>query len=44
VSRPVLGSTQPAVQWVPGLSPGVKSGRGVTLTPQPLLVPLVMKE
>jgi len=23
---------------------GVKSGRGVTLTPHPLLVPLVMKE
>ena len=27
-----------------GSSPGVKSGRGVTLTPHPLLVPLVMKE
>ena len=24
--------------------PGVKSGQGVTLTPHPLLVPLVMKE
>jgi len=24
--------------------PGVKSGRGVTLTPHPLLVPLVIKE
>jgi len=24
--------------------PGVKSGRGVMLTPHPLLVPLVMKE
>jgi hypothetical protein len=24
--------------------PGVKSGRGVTLTPHPLLVPLVLKE
>ena len=24
--------------------PGVKSGRGVTLIPHPLLVPLVMKE
>jgi hypothetical protein len=35
--------TQPTVQWVPGLSRGVKSGRGVTLTPHPLLVPLVMK-
>jgi hypothetical protein len=27
-----------------GSFPGVKSDRGVTLTPQPLLVPLVMKE
>jgi len=27
-----------------GSLPGVKSGRGVMLTPQPLLVPLVMKE
>jgi len=27
-----------------GSFPGVKSGRGVTLTPHPLLVPLVMKE
>ena len=44
LSRPALGPTQPPVQWVPGLSPGVKSGRGVTLTPHPLLVPLVMKE
>jgi hypothetical protein len=33
--RPTLGSTQPPVQWVPG----VMSGRGVTLTPHPLLVP-----
>jgi hypothetical protein len=24
--------------------PGLKSGRGVTLTPHPLLVPVVMKE
>jgi hypothetical protein len=39
LSRPVLGPTQPPVQWVPCLSPGVKSGRGVTLTPQHLLVP-----
>ena len=41
LSRPVLEPTQPPVQWVPGLSPGVKSGQGVTLTPHPLLVPLV---
>ena len=27
-----------------GSFPEVKSGRGVTLTPHPLLVPLVMKE
>ena len=27
-----------------GSFPGVKNGRGVTLTPHPLLVPLVMKE
>jgi len=26
-----------------GSFPGIKSGRGVTLTPHPLLVPLVMK-
>jgi hypothetical protein len=34
------GAHQPPVQWVPGvLSPGVKRGRGVTLTTQPHLVP-----
>ena len=38
LSRPALGPTQPPVQWVPGFFPGVKSSRGVTLTPQPLLV------
>ena len=35
LSRPALGATQPSVQWVPG----VKSGRGVMLTPHPILVP-----
>jgi len=39
LSRPVLVPTQPPVQWIPGLFPGVKSGRGVTLTPHPLVVP-----
>jgi hypothetical protein len=39
-SRPVLGPTQPPIQWVPGvLSPGVKRGRGVMLTIHPHLVP-----
>ena len=36
--RPALRPTQLPVQWVPGLSPGVRCGRGVTLTPHPLLV------
>jgi hypothetical protein len=40
VSKPAQGPTQPPVQWVPGvLSPGVKCGRGVTLTTHPHLVP-----
>jgi hypothetical protein len=35
LSRPVLGPTQPPVQCVPGLSRGVESGRGMTLTSHP---------
>jgi hypothetical protein len=39
-SRPALRPTQPPIQWVPEvLSPGVKRGRGVTLTTHPYLVP-----
>ena len=38
LSRQALRPTQPPVQWVPGLSRGIKSCWGVTLTPQPLLV------
>jgi hypothetical protein len=39
-SRPALRPTQPPIQWVlEVLSPGVKRGRGVTLTNHPHLVP-----
>jgi hypothetical protein len=36
LSRPALGPTQPPIQWVPGLCPGVKRpGRGVDHPPSP---------
>jgi hypothetical protein len=35
VSRPALRPTQPPIQWVPG----IKRGRGVTLTTHPHIVP-----
>ena len=38
-SRPALGSTQPPVIWLPGLSRGLKYGRSVLLTTHLLLVP-----
>ena len=38
-SRPGLGPTRPPVKWVPCPYRGVKCGRGVLLTTQPLLVP-----
>jgi hypothetical protein len=44
-SRPALGPTQAPTQWVSGvLSPGVKRGRGVTLTTHPHLVAEVKYE
>jgi hypothetical protein len=39
LSRPALRPTQLPVQWVPGFSRGVRCGRDMTLTPNPLLVP-----
>jgi hypothetical protein len=39
LSIPAPGPNQPPVQWVQGLSRGVKSGRGVTLIPHHLPVP-----
>jgi hypothetical protein len=42
-SRPDLGPTQPPIQWVPGLFPGVKRpGRGVDHPPH--LAPKLKKE
>jgi hypothetical protein len=39
-SRPAMGPTQPPIQWVLGLlPPGVKRGRGVTLSTHLHLVP-----
>jgi hypothetical protein len=44
LSRPTLGPTQPAVQWVIWSFPGIESGRGVTLTPNPFLLPRSKKQ
>jgi len=38
-SRPALEPNQPPVKCVPGLSRGVKCGRGVLLTTHPLPMP-----
>ena len=38
LSRPALGSTQPPVQWEPGLSQG-KERPGRDADPSPILVP-----
>jgi hypothetical protein len=43
LSRPALGPNQPPVKMGTGSFPGIKSGRGVTLTPHPLLVPCSWK-
>ena len=41
LSRPALRPTQPPCTMGTGSFPGVRCGRGVTLTPHPLLVPKV---
>ena len=43
LSRSALGPIQSPVQWVPGLSWGVKCGRCVLLTTHPFLVPWAWK-
>jgi hypothetical protein len=44
LSRPDLGVHPAFCKMGTGWFPGVKNGRGVTLTPHLLLVPLVIKE
>jgi len=44
LSRPALGAHPASCTMGTGSFPGVKSGQGVTLTPDPLLVLLVTKE
>jgi hypothetical protein len=44
LSRPALGPTTVSCTMGTGSFLGVKNGRGVTLTPHSLLVPLVKKE
>jgi len=41
--RPVLGTTQPPIRWVPGLSRGLR-GRSVAMTSHPSLEPKLKKE
>ena len=43
-SRLALEPTQPPVKWVPGLSPGVKRGRGALQSTHPLSSVAVMEE
>jgi hypothetical protein len=45
VPVPIGPGTHPASSTMgTGFFPGIKGGRGVTLTPRPLLVPLVTKQ
>ena len=44
LSRMALGPTQPPVQWVPGLSPGVKSSPGRNADPTHPSSAIVKKE
>jgi hypothetical protein len=43
-SRPVLGPTQPPIQWVPGSFSRRQSGRGVALITHPYLTLMLKKD